>query len=145
MAAWQLRRATGRDAEALANCIDAAYSIYASRVPDLPAVSAGISEDIEKHLVWVAERDHAIVGGLILVPNEDFALLANVAVDPQCSGMGLGRALMELAEAESRGMGKRELRLSTHVDMPENVGLYAHLGWQETGRAGNKVHMRKML
>ncbi len=37
------------------------------------------------------------------------------------------------------------LRLSTHVDMPENVRLYIHLGWEETGRTGNKVQMKKNI
>ncbi len=52
---------------------------------------------------------------------------------------------MELAEAETLEQGFHELRLNTHVDMPENVQLYTHLGWEETGQRGNKVSMRKML
>jgi ribosomal protein S18 acetylase RimI-like enzyme len=147
MTDFTIRRAQTGDGAALARCIDAAYAIYASRVKDLPAVSDGISDDIDTHIVWVAERGSAIVGGLVLVADEgnDFAQLANVAVDPRCAGMGLGRQLMQLAESHCRMIGKRELRLSTHVDIPENVQLYEHLGWRETARAGNKVHMVKSL
>jgi hypothetical protein len=29
------------------------------------------------------------------------------------------------------------------VDMPENTKLYRYLGWEETGRGVNKVHMIK--
>ena len=95
--------------------------------------------------MWVAEVASAVVGGLVLVPQDGFMLLANVAVHPDHRGAGLGRALMALAETEALRHGHRELRLSTHVDMPETVQLYAHLGWKETGRRGNKVSMSKML
>lgn len=86
-----------------------------------------------------------IVGGLILVLKDEFAMLANIAVDPDCAGKGIGRGLIEHAEIQCRHLQKGELRLSTHVAMPENVSLYEHLGWKETGRSGNKVHMAKLL
>ena len=142
---FTLRRAQARDSDALAACIDAAYSIYAARIGDLPAVSEGIPHTIENHRVWVAEIDHDIVGGIILIPHDDFMILENVAVHPQHTGLGLGRALMEKAEAECSELGLHEMRLSTHQAMPENVRLYEHLGWQETDRSGNKVHMKKKL
>ncbi len=71
--------------------------------------------------------------------------LANVAVHPDHKGAGLGRALMALAETEALDQGYREMRLTTHVDMPENVQLYAHLGWEQDYRRGNKVSMRKTI
>jgi N-acetylglutamate synthase-like GNAT family acetyltransferase len=145
MANWSIRRAKQRDATALADCIDAAYAIYASRISDLPAVSEGIAKDIENNVVWVAEQDDNIVGGMVLVLKKNYVVLANVAVDPIATGTGLGRAFTELAKTESRRLGRVKLRLSTHVDMPENVSLYEHLGWQEAGRSGNKVHMEKTL
>ena len=145
MADWRLRRANVGDADALSECIAAAYSIYATTVTDLHAVSEGISDDIKNHSVWVAEIDQNIVGGIIVIPQEGNLLVTNIAVHPECSGLGLGRALMELAEAECLKSGTHELRLSTHVDMPENVRLYIHLGWEETGRTGNKVQMKKNI
>ena len=142
---FTIRRAQASDAEALSNCIDAAYSIYASRISDLPAVSEGISEAIEVHRVWVAQIEHDIVGGMILVLRDDFMILENVAVHPENTGVGLGKALLERAEADCAELGLHEIRLSTHEDIPENVRLYEHLGWQETSRSGNKVHMSKQL
>jgi N-acetylglutamate synthase-like GNAT family acetyltransferase len=142
---WTIRRAEKKDAAALADCFDAAYSIYAPRITDLPAVSDGIEDDIERNVVWVVARDNQVIGGLVLLPKEDHVVLANVAIDPSATGAGLGRAFMDLAEAEARKLGHEKLRLSTHVDMPENVQLYEHLGWHEIGRSGNKVHMEKSL
>jgi GNAT superfamily N-acetyltransferase len=142
---WKFRRAEIGDADALAACIDAAYAQYAARIPDLPPVSADCAAEITKHQVWVAEIDGAIVGGLVLIPEDSFMRLANVAVHPKHKGIGLGRALMALAETEASAQGYRELRLTTHVEMPENIRLYAHLGWAENHRDGNKVSMKKMI
>lgn len=142
---WIIRPAQLRDADALTSCIDAAYAPYTARIADLPAVSDGIADDIETHHVWVAELEGSIVGGLILIRQGGHAVLANVAVDPASSGLGLGRGLIEHAECTCRRMGHRELRLSTHSEMPENVRLYEYLGWKEAGRSGNKVHMIKVL
>ena len=142
---WTIRRAEHRDADALAACIDAAYAQYAARIADLPPVSADCAEEIAKYQVWIAEIEHEIVGGLVIVPQEGFMRLANVAVHPDHKGAGLGRALIALAETESLDQGYREMRLTTHADMPENVQLYAHLGWEPDHRRGNQVSMRKTI
>lgn len=143
MAGWRLRRAEPEDAAALAACIDAAYEVYAARIPDLPAVSEGIAEDISRNVVWVATRAGRVGGGLVLIVKPDHLLVANVAVAPAAAGTGLGRALLDRATEEARTRGKAELRLSTHIDMPENVRLYEHLGWRVTGRAGTRVRMSR--
>ena len=143
MANWITRLALDADAPALAQCIDRAYAIYADALPDLPAVSEGIAGDIAENLVWVVELDNRIIGGLVLVAGTHHLTLANVAVDPDQTGKGIGKALLDLAVSEARRLNKVEMRLSTHVQMPGNVALYTRLGWQETGRAGNKVHMSK--
>lgn len=145
MIKWHLRKASGDDAAALAECIRDAYAVYEERITDLPAVAEGIADDIRDHRVWVTEIDGNVAGGIVLVLQEDSLLVANVAVRPEWAGLGLGGALMAHAETECRELGRGELRLSTHVDMPETIGLYAHLGWEETGRTGNKVFMRKRL
>ena len=142
---YTLRRALRADANDLASCIAAACAVYDGRISDLPNVSEGIEDDIANRIVWVAERDSKIVGGLILSIETNFMLVMNVAVHLDASGAGIGRALMDKAEEETRKCGLLEMRLSTHVDMPENVALYEHLGWQETDRSGHKVRMMKTL
>ena len=145
MGTWSLRRAEPEDAEALSACLDAAYAVYAARIADLPPVSADCAGEIARHQVWLAEIGTEVVGGLVLMPRDGFMLLANVAVHPSRKGAGLGRALLAHAEAEALAQGYRELRLTTHADMPETHGFYARLGWQETGRSGKKVSMRKAI
>ena len=117
--------------------------MYASRVEDLPPVSEGTSYSIDNHHVWVVEIENRIAGGIVLVQHEDFVALENVAVHPEYTGLGLGRALLERGEELCSELGLQEIRLNTHKDIPENVRLYEHLGWRETGRSANKVHMRK--
>jgi len=141
----EIRRATGDDANDLASCIDAAYAIYAGQIPDLPNVSEGLSDDIANRIVWVAEREGTIFGGLVLSVEANFVLVMNVAVHPDAAGLGIGRALMDKAEEETRERGLSEMWLSTHLDMPENVAFYEYLGWQEIERAGHKVRMKKSL
>lgn len=145
MAGWTIRRAAEHDAVPLKKCIEAAYAPYRKLIRDLPPVSEGVADDIKSNLVWVAELDHTVVGGLILVLNNEHAILANIAVGPGCKGMGIGRGLIDQAEAHCRRLKKAEVRLSTHIDMPKNVRLYEHLGWKQIEISGNKVHMTKWL
>ncbi len=141
----RIRKAQLGDAVALVSCIDAAYAQYADRISDLPPVSAGCAEEIAKNRVWVAVEDDEVIGGLFLAPQDGFIKLANVAVHPDHGGKGLGRELIALAESEAKKQGYGEMRLNTHVEMPENVKLYYRLGWREVSRDGNTVSMRKFL
>ena len=101
------------------------------------------------HEAWVLEKDGSAAGVIVLLAEDDHLLLDNVAVDPEQAGRGLGRLLMEFAEAEARRRGYDELRLYTLEKMTENVAMFRLLGWQETGRgeqAGySRVFFRKAL
>ena len=145
MANWTIRRADVRDADGLSRCFDAAYAQYSERIDDLPSMSENCAEEIAQYLVWVAEAEGAIVGGLVLVPSDGFLLLANVAVHPDNRGAGLGRRLLTLAETEAVDRGHAEMRLNTHADMPEITRLYERNGWLQVSRQGKTIKMRKNL
>ncbi|NKB86829.1 MAG: GNAT family N-acetyltransferase [Acidobacteria bacterium] len=140
-----IREAVASDATALAACIDAAYAHYEERIPDLPLVSANCAEQIETNLVWVAEAEGAIVGALVLIPEDGFMRFANVAVHPDFRGAGLGSRLLDLAEFEAVGRGYTEMRLNTHVQMPDNARIYLRRGWVQSGVKGSTVSMTKKL
>ena len=144
---WTIRKATISDAEALAECMQVAYMIYTSRLggKTLPPMTVDYEEEIRSYPVWVAESDGTLAGGLILMPEDDYITIANVAVHPQFQGNGLGRGLMEFGEAEAKRKGYSELRLATHPLLTENLSLYSHLGWFETGRDESRVYMRKNI
>ena len=142
---FTVRRAKARDSNELSRCIDAAYSIYSDSIVDLPDVSAGIADAIKRNRVWVAVAGQQIVGGMVLVVHVTHLVLENIAVHPECSGMGVGKALLEQAETDCVQFGLAEIRLSTHEDMPQNVAIYSRLGWIESGRSGSKVYMSKKV
>ena len=52
---------------------------------------------------------------------------------------------MALAETAARERGYRELNLTTHSLLHENISLYRHLGWRETGREGTRIFMQRAL
>ena len=99
--------------------------------------------------VHVVERDGAVQGVLVLIPERNTMLLDNVAVAPSAQGSGLGRVLLEFAEQSAKKAGCTSIRLYTNEAMTENVGLYCRIGYHETHRAEEKglkrVHMRKAL
>lgn len=104
---------------------------------------------IQERQVTVAESGGQVVGVLVLDQTAEGFLLENVAVDPARKGTGLGRALLELAEAEARRAGFDSIYLYTHEKMIENLAGYARIGYVEYDRrveAGlARVYMRKKL
>jgi len=104
---------------------------------------------IGQRQVVVAEREGAIVGVLVLTVSDEGFLLDNVAVDPSCQGVGIGKALLKLAEAEARRQGHGSVYLYMHERMVENQALYSKLGYVEFARRTEKgyarVYMRKAL
>lgn len=56
------------------------------------------------------------------------------AVHPDAWGQGVGRALLEHAEAEAVRAGFDSIHLYTHETMTENQELYARIGYREYAR-----------
>jgi ribosomal protein S18 acetylase RimI-like enzyme len=139
-----LRRATASDAPAMQRVAEAAYSPYLERMgglrpgPLLTDYAAAVTETE----AWVALADASVVGFLLLVPEDDGMLLDNVAVLPSHQGLGVGRALIELAEQRAVASGHSRIRLYTHVTMGENQALYERIGYVETHRGGEEGLVR---
>lgn len=142
-----IRKAVLSDAGSLNECMQLAYKIYTSRLGGkaLPPMEVDYREEIRLFPVWVAESDGTVVGGLILMPEDEHMTIANIAVHPQFQGNGLGRDLMEFGETEAIQRGYSELRLATHILLTENLSLYIYLGWSETDRDESRVYMKKNI
>jgi ribosomal protein S18 acetylase RimI-like enzyme len=144
-------RAAGvEDASNVAELIDAAYRHYVERIGGPPRpMTDDYAEVIRDRRVTVAEAHGAIVGVIVLAVTDEGFLVDNVAVHPAHRGSGLGRALLELAEAEARRAGFDSIYLYTHERMTENLGLYARIGYVEYDRrsqgAFSLVYLRKQL
>jgi GNAT superfamily N-acetyltransferase len=103
---YLLRPATAADAGAVAELVDDAYRPYVERIGMRPGpMTEDYREVIRDRQVTVAESEEALVGVLVLGVTADGFLIHNVAVHPSHRGKGLGRALLELAEAEARRAG----------------------------------------
>ena len=111
----------------------------------LPPMDVDYSSEIKNYPTWVVEAGGIILGGLIMVFEIEQASIANIAIDPGFQGQGIGGALMKFAETIAKQKGFTELHLATHVLLIENISLYHHLGWVETGREETRVFMKKVL
>ena len=127
--------------------MDAAYATYQQRMGGvrLPPMDVDYLSEIKSHPTWVVEAEGSILGGLIMVFEDDQASIANIAVNPKFQGQGIGGELMRFAESKARENNFSELRLATHVLLDENISLYRHLGWEETGRDETRVFMKKEI
>lgn len=143
--ACNIREATPEDSDSLKNCMVSAYAIYQERMGGarLPPMDVDYLSEIKNYPTWVIESDGNILGGLIMVIENDQASIANIAVNPKFQGQGVGGELMRFAESKAREGNFSELRLATHVLLDENISLYRHLGWEETGRDETRVFMKK--
>ncbi|MDQ3984898.1 MAG: GNAT family N-acetyltransferase [Actinomycetota bacterium] len=147
---YSLRSAQEPDASKVATLVDAAYSHYAERIGILPRpMTDDYVEVIANQQVTVAESHGSIVGVIVLNADEEGFLIDNVAVDPSHRGQGLGKALLEFAEAEARRAGFNSIYLYTHEKMTENLALYSRIGYVEYDRRSkgefSLVYMRKHL
>ena len=95
------------------------------------------------------ESSGRIDGILVLENGPDHFLLDNIAIRPDRQGDGLGRALLDFAEAEATRTGWSRITLYTHALMTENRVIYAGRGYREIARRCEKgfdrVYMEKNL
>jgi ribosomal protein S18 acetylase RimI-like enzyme len=147
---YSLRSAEAADASRVAELVDAAYGHYVERIGMLPGpMTNDYADVIRNRQVTVAERQGAIVGIIVLTVTDEGFLIDNVAVHPSHRGTGLGRALLQFAEAEAQRAGFDAIYLYTHEKMTENLALYARIGYVEYDRrsqgAFSRVYLRKHL
>ena len=147
---YSLRSAEAADASRVAELVDAAYGHYVERIGMLPGpMTNDYADVIRNRQVTVAERQGAIVGIIVLTVTDEGFLVDNVAVHPRHHGTGLGRALLQFAEAEAQRAGFDAIYLYTHEKMTENLALYARIGYVEYDRrsqgAFSRVYLRKHL
>ncbi|MEM9060807.1 MAG: GNAT family N-acetyltransferase [Pseudomonadota bacterium] len=139
-----IRRAVPGEGEQVRAIVAAAYARYLDRMDKMPAP---MLDDYEVRVgegaveVW-DDPERGILGMIILGDRADGFMLENVAVSPDAQGMGIGRRLIDHAEAEARRRGHRQIRLYTHATMVENQRMYARLGYVETARGEDEGYDR---
>ncbi len=145
-----IRVALPIDAGAISRCVTAAYSMYIPRLGKPPEPMLQSYDEVIAHrAVYVVNDGSDIIGVLVLGKDDEGLVLENVAVDPRHHGTGVGRALLQFAEAEARRQGYSEIHLYTNVVMTENQSLYSKIGYAEYARREedgfSRVYMRKIV
>jgi ribosomal protein S18 acetylase RimI-like enzyme len=132
-----VRPARPDEAEAVGALVEAAFSRHIAAVGRRPAP---MDDD---HAARVAQGQQYVIDGdepgtlaasIVLVDEDDFLVVNNVAVAPGSQRQGHGRALLAFAEDEARRRGLPEVRLHTHARMVDNLLMYPRLGYVEAGR-----------
>jgi ribosomal protein S18 acetylase RimI-like enzyme len=146
----ELRPATEADVPRLAELVDAAYRHYVERIGARPRpMNDDYADVVREFQVTVAERGGEVIGLVALGVTDEGFVVDNIAVDPRHQGTGVGRALLEYAEAEARRAGFDSIYLYTHETMSENLDLYRRIGYVEYDRrpvvVGLSVYLRKPL
>ena len=144
---WIIREAVIEDAADLQRIMESAYSAYLQRMDGkrLPPMDVDYSSEIRDYPTWVVASNGCIVAGLIMIFEDDFASIANIAVHPDFQGQGVGGGLLKFAESVAQEKAYTELRLATHILLTENISLYEHLGWTEIERDDDRAYMKKVI
>lgn len=80
-------------------------------------------------LFLIAEAEGSVVGTAMAGYDGHRGWVNYLAVDPHHRGTGLGRALMEEAEARLSRRGCPKLNLQVRTDTPDAIRFYQHLGF----------------
>jgi ribosomal protein S18 acetylase RimI-like enzyme len=145
-----VRRATIDDLSAVVALQRAAYTKNRAilGVEPLPLL-ADYAEIFSEYEVYLAERDGAVEGVLILEPRTDDLLIWSVAVAPAAQGRGVGNTMLALAETRARALGRTCIRLYTGKPLFNNIAWYRRCGYvhERTEDMGDRVvvHLIKQL
>ena len=145
-----LRRAAIGDLPAVTALQRAAYARNRAilGVQPLPLL-ADYAEIFAHYEVYLAERDGALDGVLILEPRPDDLLIWSVATAPAAQGRGIGNAMLAFAETRARELSLPCIRLYTGAPLTFNIAWYGRHGYthERTEDMGDRraVHLVKQL
>lgn len=136
---YQIRVAELTDAEAIADCLRAAFAQH--RVEYTPEAYAdtvlssdGVLRRLHEMLLFVAVSDGEIIGTIGCVANGSEGHLRGTAVLPDWQGTGVGLALLQSAEAALKKNGCGYVTLDTTAPLIGAVRFYAKNRYSASGR-----------
>ena len=135
--AFEIRRATPGDVDAVAALFDA-YREFYRQASDLAGARAFIGERLARgeSVVFLAEAAGDALGFTQLYPSFTSAgmariyILNDLFVASEARGRGVGAALLRHAARFARGEGAVRLALSTEKTNAAAQALYEREGWQ---------------
>jgi GNAT superfamily N-acetyltransferase len=145
-----LRRATAADIAAVVALQQAAYAKNRPLlgVEPLPLL-ADYAQILADYEVYLAERDGALDGVLILEPRTDDLLIWSIASAPHAQGRGTGKTMLAFADDRAHALGVPCIRLYTGAPLSFNIAWYTRNGYahERTEDMGDRtiVHLIKQL
>lgn len=133
MTAWQLRRATGADVDAI---MALETAIFENDAWSTEMMARDVADPGCYYLVaFPPDRPEHIVAyaGLQAAPRSPESDIQTIAVAEEARGGGLGRVLMLSLITEARKRGARETFLEVRADNPAAQHLYRSLGFEDLG------------
>lgn len=132
----KFRKANQADEDGIRSCAEDAYEQYVSAIGKKPApMVADFGRQIAEEYVHIAlDENDEIAGFIVYFQRGNHMFLENVAVKSAAAGRGTGKALIALCEGEAGRLGLASIQLYTNEKMTENLSIYPHLGYQETGQ-----------
>ena len=130
---FEIVRAKLPDADAVKLCCDKAFEEYISVIGKCPApMYYDYNEEIENHIVFIVLKDNETVGFSIIKDEDEehYMWLDVLAVNPEYSGMGIGRELIAFSERYIFQCGKHECRLYTNTKFYRTVKIYLKYGFE---------------
>ena len=131
---FQYRFAVEADVAAIARLINSAYRVEDFFIDGDRTDAADVRDHMARGSFLVAESAPASIAGSVFVSLDGeegyFGLLS---VDPGAQGAGLGRQLVEAAEAHCRERGATSMGLKVVNLRSELPPWYRRLGYAETG------------
>jgi GNAT superfamily N-acetyltransferase len=130
---WTIRHARPQDGRPVRRFVfDILNEYHVAADPDdddADVMEFGAAAD-ERVVHLVAEVDGEPVGSAILTPYGDGEIkLSKLFLKPAFRGLGLGREMLQRAEAEAARRGYRRISLGTRALYVEAVRLYERAGW----------------
>lgn len=132
-----MRAARPDEAEAVGALVEAAFARHIAAVGGRPMpMDDDHAARIAQGQQFVIDGDdpRTLVASIVLVEEDGYLVVNNVAVAPDRQRQGHGRTLLAFAEDEARRRGLPEIRLHTHARMADNLIMYPRLGYAEVGR-----------
>lgn len=146
-----IRIAGPEDLSIVQQIADKAFRRYVAAIGRKPAPMTDDFDDlIKKGWLYVSLADNGDIQGYVVCEPLDEAMhLENIAVSENYRGKGVGKKLINFCEEHATTLGYDAVELYTNEKMVDNIKMYAHLGYAETGRRHdsgyNRVYFRKTL
>lgn len=147
----EIGKAVAKDEAAIRACVETAYAPYVAAIGRRPApmMSDFASLIAAGHVHVAKDADGMLQGVIVFFPEGKGMFLDCVAVQPELSGKGIGKALIGFCEHEARRLGMGCVHLYTNEKMTDNLAIYPRLGYTEVDRRSadgyNRVFFEKAL